>query len=448
MSEQLGRRMANDKQVKKDLVPFGAKFLPEEIANIDGSAEVYSLESEYAKTKKNKNWLVLFIVFIFIGLIAALTVFVTYYSEKKDSNIEVSISEFDDLRLKEILNSSRLTENNLQISKNEVLSLMIEMRNRILEVNNRYLVRQNAVLDKGFPDNVAREKLTELRNAENSEIAGIKANYEGQINRKRAIINEIEQEKIKADRELQKENKAIGKFGDENKLYAHKMKLLQDSSKSGLNALTDFYERYIKYIILKYNPVFTSGDVKSTLERSLKKDEQQNLREYDELYARENIISRQRFDETRAKINDQKMLIQRLVGVNYENSVPPALKSIDNLSKSIVNDYETFNFGLTSTVKLKNSQIEDYKIALDAVLKERPESGYIISAVNPSRISIHVNRLLTVKEGDTALVFRTDDLYIGEIAFYRTSEGIKAKLVSLAGKEKMRPFDRILIKIK
>ena len=135
MSEQLGRRMANDKQVKKDLALIGSKFLPEEISNIDGRAEVYSLEDEYAKTKKNKNWLVLFIVLIFIGLIAGLTVFVTYYSEKKDSNIEVSISEFDDLRLKEILNSSRLSDNNLQIGKNEILSLMIEMRNRILEVN-------------------------------------------------------------------------------------------------------------------------------------------------------------------------------------------------------------------------------------------------------------------------------------------------------------------------
>lgn len=440
--------MANDKQIKKDLVPLGAKFLPEEIANIDGKAEIYSLEEEYAKTRKNKNWLVLLIILIFIGLIAALTVFVTYYSSARDSNIEVSISEFDDLRLKEILNSSRLSENNLQIGKNEVLSLMIEMRNRILEVNNIYLVRQNALLDKGYPENVTREKLIELKKAEDSDVSAIKLKYEGQINKKRAVISEIEQEKIKADRELRKENKALVRFGDENRLYAQRMKQLQDSSQSGLNSLTDFYERYIKYVILKYNPVFSSGDVRSTLDRNIKRDEAQNLREYDELFARENIISRQRFNETRGKIADQKILLQRLTGVGYENSVPPTLKSIDSLSRSIVNDYENLWFGLISTVKQKNSQIEDYRIALDAVLKERPESGYIISAVNPSRISIHINRLLTVKEGDSAMVFRTDDLYIGKIEFYRTAEGMNARLVSLAGKEKMKPFDRILIKIK
>ncbi|HOP63599.1 MAG TPA: hypothetical protein PK358_03730 [Spirochaetota bacterium] len=440
--------MANDKQVKKELVPFGAKFLPEEIANIDGSAEVYSLENEYAKTKKNKNWMVLFIVFVFIGLIAALTVFVTYYSKAKDSNIEVSINEFEDLRLKEILNSSRLTENNLQIGKNEVVSLMVEMRNKILQINNIYLKRQNAVLDKGAPEETTRSRLAELRRAEDAEVRAVRAKYEGRINKKRAIINEIEREKAKADREVRKENKAIGSLGDENRLYAQNMKRLSQSSRSGLNALTDFYERYIKYVILKYNPVFKPGDVKTTLARNAKRNEEQNLREYDELFAKENIISRQRFDETRGKIKDRSLLMDRLIGVEYENSVPPALNSIDNLSNSIVNDYENLWFGLASTVKQKNSQIEDYRIALDAVLKERPESGYIISAVNPSRISIHINRLLTVQEGDIALVFRTDDLYIGKIKFYRTAEGLKARLVSLAGKEKMRPFDRILIKIK
>ncbi len=440
--------MANDKQIKKDLVPFGAKFLPEEIANIDGRADLYSLEDEYSKTRKNKNWLVLLIILAFIGLIVLLTVFTTYYSQAKDSNIEVNISEFDDLRLKEILNSSRLTENNIQINKNEVLSMMIKMRNGILEVNNRYLQKQNALLDRGLPDNVTRERLVELKKAEDSEINSIRATYEGKIKSKQSQINEIEQEKLKADRELKKENKNIGKFGDENRLYAQRMRQLSDTSRTGLNALTDFYERYIKYVILKYNPVFSSGDVKSTLDRNVRKDEQQNMREYDDIFSRENILSRKRFDETRGKITDQKLLLQRLTGVGYENSVPPTLKSIDNLSKSIVSDYENLSFGLVSNIKQKNSQIEDYRVALDAILKEKPESGYIISAVNPSRISIHINRLLSVNDGDTALVFRTDDLYIGKIVFYRTSEGMKAKVMSLAGKEKMRPFDRILIKIK
>lgn len=440
--------MANDNEVKKDLAPLGSKFLPAEIANIDGGSEVYSLENEFAKTRKNKNWMVFIIVFVFILLTAVFTFAFRSYMNEKSKNIDVSITEFDDLRLKEILNSSRLAENNIQIRNNELQSLLVEMKNQILEVNNRYLAKENSILDRSTSAEAARGKIQELKNAEQNEINGIKARYESKINEKRAQINRIQAEKRAEEEKLASAKKAAGNIGDENKVYAMKMKSLSDASQSGLSAMADYYNRFVKYLILKYNPVFSSGELKTNLDKNSTRNESKNLREYDDLFQKENVMSRKRFDDLRVKIYEHDILVNRLISVGYENSVPPALKSIDNLSSSIVNDYENLWFGLTSTVRQKNSQIEDYKKALDAVLKERPESGYIISAENPSKISIHINRLLTVKEGGTGLVFRTDDKYIGKIEFYKTSDGLKAKVVSLAGSNKMRPFDRILIKIK
>lgn len=454
MSEQLGWRMANDNKMKKkkdeskEIVSLAGKFLPEEIVNSDGRTEIYSLEEEYAKTRKNKNWFVIFTVVGFILFISLITYLIYNYSTDKDRNIEVNITEFDDLRLKEILNSTRITDNNIQLAKNDIIKLQVEMRNAILEVNNRYLQSQNALLDKGYSDAEVKSRLALLKKEEEAEVNSIKKKYDGLISEKRAYVSSVEQEKIKALRELEKQSKKFGKFSDENKVYEQKMKMLTESSQSGLALMANFYERYVRYIIQKYNPLFSSGEVKSALDRNMKRDEALNLKGYDDLYQKENIISKKRFDETRQKIYDQNILIQRLIGVGYENSVPVALRTIDNLSHSIVNDYETLVFSLLSTVKEKNSELEDYRIALDAVLKEKPESGYIISAKDTSKISVHINRLIPVHDGDEALVFRTDDLYIGKIILYRTSDGIKGKLDSLAGKEKLRPFDRILIKVK
>lgn len=454
MSEQLGWRMANDNKMKKkkdeskEIVSLAGKFLPEEIVNSDGRTEIYSLEEEYAKTRKNKNWFVIFTVVGFIFFISLITYLIYNYSTDKDRNIEVNITEFDDLRLKEILNSTRITDNNIQLAKNDIIKLQVEMRNAILEVNNRYLQSQNALLDKGYSDAEVKSRLALLKKEEEAEVNSIKKKYDGLISEKRAYVSSVEQEKIKALRELEKQSKKFGKFSDENKVYEQKMKMLTESSQSGLALMANFYERYVRYIIQKYNPLFSSGEVKSALDRNMKRDEALNLKGYDDLYQKENIISKKRFDETRQKIYDQNILIQRLIGVGYENSVPVALRTIDNLSHSIVNDYETLVFSLLSTVKEKNSELEDYRIALDAVLKEKPESGYIISAKDTSKISVHINRLIPVHDGDEALVFRTDDLYIGKIILYRTSDGIKGKLDSLAGKEKLRPFDRILIKVK
>jgi len=446
--------MANDNKMKKkkdeskEIVSLAGKFLPEEIVNSDGRTEIYSLEEEYAKTRKNKNWFVIFTVVGFIFFISLITYLIYNYSTDKDRNIEVNITEFDDLRLKEILNSTRITDNNIQLAKNDIIKLQVEMRNAILEVNNRYLQSQNALLDKGYSDAEVKSRLALLKKEEEAEVNSIKKKYDGLISEKRAYVSSVEQEKIKALRELEKQSKKFGKFSDENKVYEQKMKMLTESSQSGLALMANFYERYVRYIIQKYNPLFSSGEVKSALDRNMKRDETLNLKGYDDLYQKENIISKKRFDETRQKIYDQNILIQRLIGVGYENSVPVALRTIDNLSHSIVNDYETLVFSLLSTVKEKNSELEDYRIALDAVLKEKPESGYIISAKDTSKISVHINRLIPVHDGDEALVFRTDDLYIGKIILYRTSDGIKGKLDSLAGKEKLRPFDRILIKVK
>jgi len=433
--------------MKKELT-VGSKFLPEEIANIDGSTEVYSFEREFAKTKKNKNWLVYLILFIFVGLIVALTVFVTRYSRDKDRQIDVSIQDFEDLRLKEALNSSRLMENTLQIRKNELQTLYIEMKNRILDVNNAYLSRENAVLDKNLSVSTTRERLSELRSAEAAEVASIKASYSAKIEKMKSQIYALEREKRETERKLSRESKNLRRVGDEDRVYSIKMKNLTESHQTGVAALNDYYDRYSRYLVLKYNPVVNSGEIKSNIDLFSKNYEEMKLREYDELFSRENIWSRKGYDDLRGKIVAQDMLIKRMLGTGYMNSVPPMLTSVDNLAALIVNDYENLWYSLVTRVRTKNAEIEDYRTALDAALKERPESGYIISAANPAKISVHINRLITVRAGDVGQVFRKDDQYIGKIEFYDTPEGLKAKIISLEGNNKMKPFDRILIKIK
>ncbi|MCL1864963.1 MAG: hypothetical protein FWF73_04050 [Spirochaetes bacterium] len=440
--------MANDRKVKDNLTPVELRFLPNEILNIDDRKDIYSLNSEFAKTKKNINWLVIILILIFISIIVVFTMLFKHYADKKDENINVDISEFDDVRLRDILSSSRMTENNIQIKSNELESLIIKMKNQILEINNTYLAKVNSVLDQGLPFHVTDAKLLELKNSELNEINRVKVQYESNLNAKRQEIIKLQKAKREEEQRLARMKKGVANITDEDKIYQMKMKSLYDVSSSGLASMADFYNRYNKYIVQKYNPVFAADDLKSTIDKNSKNTEKRNLKEYDDIFSKENIISKKQFNDIRGKISDQDKLIQRLSGVGYENSVPPALKSIDNLSASIINDYENLWFNLTTTVKNKNTQIEYYKNALDASLKERPESGYIISAENPNRILIHINKLIKVNEGDTGFVFRTDDKYIGKIEFFNTLDGLKGKVIDLADTEKIKPFDRILIKIK
>jgi len=445
--------MANDNKIRKNknensLEKIEAKFLPEEIVNIDGGVEIYSLEKEFTKTKKNKNWAVLIMVFIFVSIMLSLTVLFTLYTEDQNKKFKISFNEFEDLRLKEVLNSARMNDNNLIIRRNELFKVIIEMRNRVLSVQNKYLARYNAVLDGGGSFQEKKTRLGSLKKSEDNEINRVKAVYNGKITKMRRNIREIERDKREAERKLRKEKETLGQLGDDDRVHAIKMKKLVKTQKSGLTGMTDYYERYVKYLKAKYNPEFKSKDLRSTIFRNSRQDVSRNMKGYDPVFVSENIISRDRFKNIRENITDRDLIIDRLKGIGYYNSVPTALKSIDNISNFIVNEYENLWFSLAETVRKKNKNIEDYRKALDAVLKERPESGYIISAENLSRISIHVNRLLKVKSGDVAMVFRGVDRYIGRIKFYKTSEGIFAKAIKVESGKKINPFDRILIKVK
>ena len=99
---------------------------------------------------------------------------------------------------------------------------------------------------------------------------------------------------------------------------------------------------------------------------------------------------------------------------------------------------------LAKSVERKNSLIRNYQNAFDHLSRTKPESGYIIDPSNPNSIRVYINKIHTIKEGDTALVFREDDEYIGNIQFFQTEDGIKAKVIDI--KKDIEPFDKILLK--
>ncbi len=297
--------MANDNKVKKetkDIKALGAKFLPEEISNIDGGVEVYSLEDEFAKTRKNKNWAVVIMILIFVVVMVSITVLFTYYTDVQNKKIDISFNEFDDLRLKEVLSSARMNDNNLMIRKNELHRVIIDMRKEMLDINRRYLVKENAVLDSSAGDAEKRARLGELRSAEKAAIDKVKSAYAKKISRKRANIREIEKEKIAAEKKLKEESVDLSTVGDENKIHALKMKSLANAQKGGLANMTEYYERYIKYLELKYNPYFKSRDLNGAVSKYSRIDPGSfNLREYDSIFSAENIMSKNRFNSLRSK---------------------------------------------------------------------------------------------------------------------------------------------------
>ena len=78
---------------------------------------------------------------------------------------------------------------------------------------------------------------------------------------------------------------------------------------------------------------------------------------------------------------------------------------------------------------------------------KQSENGHIIDPRDPSNILVFINKIHNVKPGDFGLVFRNDDEYIGKIKFFIKDGEIRAEAVEMHEKNKVMPFDKILIQI-
>lgn len=117
--------MDHDNKVKIQK-PEVKLFLPENLYPITKSSpQIYDLEDEYAKTRKNKSF---FIPLLMTGLclfVGLLTFGVTKYIDYKNKQIAVGIDVFDDLNLMKLLDMVSRTEDSLKAARAEKSRLEI-----------------------------------------------------------------------------------------------------------------------------------------------------------------------------------------------------------------------------------------------------------------------------------------------------------------------------------
>lgn len=400
MSERLERHMGNENEVKDIVDKSKEIFLPSEFPDVEGKVAIYSLRDEFAKTKKSKTTGFKLVVVAFLAVLILITILITNYVQQQYRKKEITVTEFEDLKLKELFDTAKRNQRALEQAKKDLEELRIGLDN-------------------------------ELRSAKtNRERSSIRARYNRMIRQKNREIAQKQREIDSYDLRMRESiRKAEEIVNNHTKLHRLKMKELR------------------KDLTLKYNPYFSSsrlrGILRSRLDRSVNDDP--DYADYHPVITDEKILSESQFKSLRRKTTNQLLLTERLRKVPYIHSVKPALQHIENLSLSAIQQYETLWSSLAQTLNNRNRLLNNYQYAFNHLTRTSPESGYIIDPRNPNDIGVYINKIHSIKEGDTALVFRSDDEYIGKISFFFGEEGIRAKVVTLKGIKEIEPFDKILL---
>jgi hypothetical protein len=212
----------------------------------------------------------------------------------------------------------------------------------------------------------------------------------------------------------------------------------------------------IAELILRYNPVFDSGEIMGVLAEPPPGDA---LREftpapYRDLLSAADANASDIYAGITREIRDLSVVFRQLRDVPYENAVPAALSHLEHRTAELTRRYEQLWQGLVDAVDERNQTISSreelisrYHHALTELTRDNRENGYVLDARDTDNILVFLDRVRDVPDGTLGYVFRRDDELIGIIRFHTEDNTVLASLVETSPDARIRPFDRILLQV-
>jgi len=135
----------------KDIVAKSKEiFLRDSIRLLSEKPKVYNLEEEFAKTKKNKSYKLYFWVLVFINFLLFSTFVITKIIQKKSLNLQFKISEFENVKLVELLDTVKKNENKLNMLKNRLVVTKIKFQKDLENLKEKFSKRREVAYKKHF----------------------------------------------------------------------------------------------------------------------------------------------------------------------------------------------------------------------------------------------------------------------------------------------------------
>ena len=443
MSREVGWNMENDKQMNgSNLERLKNIFLSDDLLAKNTKPEVYSLSEEFSKSKRNKAVLVYALIILYVTVIGCSVYFLTTIEENKNKRIEVSIAEFRQFNLMELLAEKKENEEKLAQLQLE----LEEFRKQSMEQIKKLSPREQ------------QKAITAL----NEKMKALEEDYYRQIRDKEAALAELERsiaiEKQKITASARESEAVIKNYqnlsqmqqGENQRLkieYEGKIAKLNMDYRAEIELLKQDNQKLIEELTLRYNPQFTRGEVATALNSRLGRVQDNTRYRFNRLLSDEGILNEQEYLEIQKKVENHTIILKGLQGVGYHNSVPLALNRLGQLIRSAVTDYEKLWGKLVELVKEKNETIDSYEYALKYLAMTGRETGYVIDARNPNRLVIFIDQIYPVRKGDFAYIFKDDATPIAKIELNPEKGRITAKVKEVLKPAKIEPFDKILLKL-
>jgi len=424
------------------------EFLSYDFNLSEQHTKVYSLENEFIKSKKNRYHLFTLLVVSFLLVVLSIGFIAHIIMREKERNVVVEIEEFQDTKLQELVFSVDADDNKLNTVKAELEEIKFNKEIKTTELENETNRLKTEISAIEYPEDIRNQKLEKIQQAHQEKQTEIENQFQQAIADKTKKLQEIEAQIADNQSKISKHKQSGWAIQNpEQTLYQLKINALRINYENKIKKLREKHLKEKQDLISTYNP-----DLKDELTQALlNKKVPQGEPIKTELSANENyllntgLVSKSLLQELSQLTQNQQYLIAQLKSIPFHNSPQRALLHLDAMSKAMSGTVDKVTEKLVTQLREKIKNTEKYEHFLAHFTQLSAENGYILDPRNEAQIGIYIDAAYQVKNGDTGLVFRNDDEYIGLIQFFQVDDTLMAKIVELAENKNLQPMDKILL---
>lgn len=464
--------MGDDNEIRQVVRRQSEQFLDEARKATKDVAQIYDLETEFKKAKKNKSWMVYIVTAATIALLGGAAFITTSIIKQQTAALPVDINAFQSLNLRDVLDRAKRDEADLEAAKLDLSRLQSDEQSSLASAENDRLAALDSIKARGLSSDDEAKAIAEQEANSSSAKATIRSKFSDSVKKKQEAVNTLQTKVDSYNQRLTEQNRQQQeKLNNQNKLFELEKERLVTSYEAKIEdmkaavlreeaAMKRQREDLQSSLTARWNPTY--DDAKTTdLLGGFKLGKGGVVGTFAPNLNATGVLTTSDAEAIENSRANLLYLSAKLRAVPYLNSVPPALARMEYEARlqfdsyraalirasGIIDQRDKRIAELEERVRVDEAYLERYRWATSQYILENREGGYILDTRNVNELFVAMNPALPMMDGATGYVIRPGDKAIATISFFLKDGQIRAKLVQLNPGERLKPFDPIIVMV-
>lgn len=466
--------MVDDNEIRKVVRSTSERFLDEARMATHKDGQIYDLEKEFSRTRKNRSYRVIWVTLATIAALVLAAFAATTIIRNQTDAMPVDVKPFDDLNLGDLLDTAKKSEADLEQAKLDLSRLQAAERTDLRAIDHDLAATLESIAARRYPKAEEKRRIAQATAQAEAQKKTVRSGYAGRIADATARVASIQDTIDGFDKRFSDQARKQQEVLDsQTRLFDLEKQALIATYSGKIDDLETALDREQKNskrqrdglaasYTERWNPVFDDAATASLLSGFALKDETRGptIASLPQTVFDAGVLGSKDAAGIDSSYGNLLLLSGKLRGISYVNSVPPALDRIEyearlqygafrgalERSGSAIAEQKSKTEAAEAKAAFAEAALERYRWAAARYLQETKQDGCLVDCRSTDQMTIALGASAKVADGSQANIMRPGVKDpVARIAFFVKNGQTYAKVVSLAAGESLKPFDTFMI---